>query len=102
MSHEVRIGGGDGGRIEVAAGQRLEIVNLDGGQVLDLYGFAAEDPCIYSAPSHTRVMNDSFRLETGHSIWTVKRDPMFEILHDDVGVHDISLASCDRDRKRHV
>lgn len=98
MTREVRITGGHGGHIEVAAGQHLEIVNIEGGQVLDLYGFAAEDHRIYSSPSHTRVMNDSFRLAVGHSIWTVQRDPMFEILHDDVGMHDISLASCDKHR----
>jgi uncharacterized protein YcgI (DUF1989 family) len=98
MSRDVRITGGHGGRIEVAAGQLLEIVNIEGGQVLDLYGFAAQDHRVHSSPSHTRVMNDSFRLEVGHSIWTVRRDPMFDVLHDDVGVHDLSLASCDRHR----
>ena len=98
MTTEVRITGGLGGRIAVRAGQLLEIVNLEGGQVLDLYGFAATDHRIYTSPSHTRVMNDSYRLRVGHHLWTVQRDPMFEVVHDDVGVHDLSLASCDKHR----
>jgi uncharacterized protein YcgI (DUF1989 family) len=98
MMTEVRIAGGRGGRVNVAAGQRLEIVNIEGQQVLDLYGFAAHDHRIQSSPSHTRVMNDSYRLEVGHRIWTVQRDAMFEVLEDDVGVHDLSLASCDKHR----
>jgi len=100
MIKEVRIAGGYGGRVEIKAGQRLEIVNVEGGQVLDLYAFAQGDPSIFSSPSHTRVMNDSYMLKVGHHLWTVKRDPMFEILYDDVGVHDLSLASCDKHRMR--
>lgn len=98
MSTELRITGGRGGRVSVKAGQLLEIVNEEGGQVLDLYGFAESDHKIYTSPSHTRVMNDSYLLKVGHHIWNVKRDPMFEILRDDVGVHDLSLASCDKHR----
>ena len=36
---EVRITGGLGGRVDVKAGQLLEIVNEEGGQVLDLYAY---------------------------------------------------------------
>lgn len=98
MTREARIVGGYGGRIDVKAGQLLDIVNVEGGQVLDLYVFAQGEHRVYSSPSHTRVMNDSYLLKVGHHLWTVKRDPVFEILHDDVGVHDLSLASCDKHR----
>ena len=98
MNKQVRIVGGYGGRVEIKAGQRLEIVNVEGGQVLDLYAFAQGNPGVFCSPSHTRVMNDSYLLKVGHHLWTVKRDPMFEILYDDVGVHDLSLASCDKHR----
>ena len=98
MTGEVRITGGFGGRIAVTAGQLLEIINVEGGQVLDLYAFADSNHAVYSSPSHTRVMNDSYLLKVGHHIWNVQRDPMFEVLHDDVGVHDLSLASCDKHR----
>ena len=102
MTTQVRITGGLGGRVNVKSGQLLEIVNEEGGQVLDLYGFAAGDHRIYSSPSHTRVMNDNYLLKVGHHIWTVQRDPLFEIVHDDVGVHDLSLASCDKHRMAKV
>ena len=98
MTGEVRITGGHGGRIEAKKGQLLEIVNLKGGQVCDLYAFAAVDHTIYTSPSHTRVMNDSYLLKVGHALWSVQRESMLEVVADDVGVHDISLASCDHHR----
>ncbi len=44
---------------------------------------------------------ESIRLTTGHMLYSNRSNPMFEIVADDVGIHDFLLTPCSRATFRH-
>jgi uncharacterized protein YcgI (DUF1989 family) len=95
---EVVIEGGHGGRVEVMAGQILEIVNVEGKQVCDFFAFNRENIREALSPGHTRSVMRRIVLAPGDHLYSVLRRPMFELLTDDVGQNDFSLPACDPQR----
>ena len=55
MAETVRVPGGEGRAVLVGEGQRVRVVDVAGGQVGDLFAFAAADPGEFASASHTRV-----------------------------------------------
>ena len=98
MSSEIVIKGGHGGRIDVDAGQLLEIVNVDGEQICDFFAFNRNDIREHLSPAHCRAQLLRVTLAVGDSLVSVERRPMFEIVEDTVGCHDIIFAACDPQR----
>ncbi|MFD0536975.1 DUF1989 domain-containing protein [Actinomadura luteofluorescens] len=45
---------GEGRAVRVAAGRRVRVVDVEGGQVGDLFAFAADDPREHLSAAHTR------------------------------------------------
>jgi len=82
----------------VAAGQYLAIEDVDGEQCGDFVAFNAADVTEFISTCHTRSWNTSVYLKLGHSVRTNRRNPMFEVIADDVGVHDILCPPCDQQR----
>lgn len=95
---EVTVEGGHGGRIEVAAGQLLEIVNVEGKQVCDFFAFNRENMREALSPGHTRSVMRRVILAVGDRLYSVLRTPMFELVTDEVGQNDFSLPACDPKR----
>ena len=95
MASDVLIKGGYGGRIEVGRGQILEIVNEGGQQICDFFAFNAEDLDETLSPAHTRSALRRIVLEVGDRLFSRFRRPMFEILEDTCGRHDITFPPCD-------
>jgi uncharacterized protein YcgI (DUF1989 family) len=95
MTGEILIKGGYGGRIEVERGQILEIVNEGGQQICDFFAFNAEDPDETLSPAHTRSALRRIVLEIGDRLFSRYRKPMFEIIEDTCGRHDITFPPCD-------
>jgi len=95
MASEVLIKGGYGGRIEVGRGQILEIVNEGGQQICDFFAFNAEDLDETLSPAHTRSALRRIVLEVGDRLFSRLRRPMFEIVEDTCGRHDITFPPCD-------
>lgn len=81
-------------------GERLEIVDLEGQQVADLVAFSQDDKREWLSPSHTRGSLQSLRLGTGSVLVSNRRQPMLQVVQDDVGVHDLLFAMCDEARYR--
>ena len=50
------------------------------------------------SPAHTVSCNASIRLGVGAQVFTNHRNPIFTILRDDVGQHDIIVPCCDPER----
>lgn len=84
--------------MEVKKGQTLEIVDLEGQQVGDFAAWLASDPDEYMSPSHTISSNGKLVPEVGDRILSNHRRPLFEILRDDVGRHDLVVPCCDPER----
>lgn len=95
---EVVVPAREGRGVRVSAGQILEVVDLEGQQVGDLVAWQRDDPGEYLSPAHTVSCNASIRLEVGSQLFTNRRNPIFTILADDVGKHDVIVPCCDRER----
>ena len=97
---EILVKGGYWGRIDVSAGERLEIVNVEGSQICDFFAFRAGDTGEFLSPAHTRGELMRLTLGAGDLLVSVRRAPMFEIVEDTVGSHDMIFPACDPPRYR--
>jgi len=95
---EIVVPAREGRGVAVRAGQFLDIVDLEGQQVGDLIAWHRADPREYMSPTHTVSCNASIRLGAGSQVFTNRRKPIFTILHDDVGQHDLIVPCCDPER----
>jgi uncharacterized protein YcgI (DUF1989 family) len=95
---EVTVPAREGRGVRVAAGELLDVVDLEGHQVGDLVAWFADDPSEYLSPTHTVSCNASIRLGTGAQVFSNRRNPVFTIVRDDVERHDIIVPCCDQQR----
>lgn len=82
-------------RIEVVKGQQIEIIEIDGGQVVDFFAEMKGDSTEFISPAVTIDCNESLRLHVGDLIYSNKYKPMVKVLYDDVKEHDL-LHPCYR------
>ena len=83
-----------GVRIEVTKGQQIEIIDIDGGQVVDFFAEMKGDSTEFISPGVTIDCNESLRLHVGDLIYSNKYKPMFKVLYDDVKEHDLLHPCC--------
>lgn len=95
VREEHTIAGGYAAAVVVAAGDLLEVVDLEGEQVGDFVAFALHDRTEWLSASHTRAATLRLKLSPGDVLQSNWRRPMFEVLHDDVGMHDLITQMCD-------
>jgi uncharacterized protein len=86
---------GQGFAAEVKAGQFLQITTVNGKQVADFVSFNADDTSEHLSTSVTRSINSSLMLQQGMKLYSNRRNPMFELVEDRVGRHDMLFAACD-------
>src|SRR4051812_880239 len=98
MGKEVLIEARHGRRIEVAAGQFLEVINVAGQQICDFFAFNRANWREHLSPSHTRSVLGRLYVGKGDVLSTVLRRPMFEIVEDSCGQHDLTIPACDPQR----
>ena len=83
-----------GKRIEVLAGQRIAIVDVEGGQVVDFFAEVTDMPDEFLSTGVTIDCNESLRLKIGDTIYTNKYRAMMKVIADDVGEHDLLHPCC--------
>jgi len=98
LVQEVRVPGGHGRAFEVHKGQWLEVVDVEGGQVADLFAFNLQDHNIRSSPPNTRISLRSLSPKVGDAFYNSIRYPMLKILHDTSPSHDLLIPACDEQR----
>jgi uncharacterized protein YcgI (DUF1989 family) len=92
---------GTGRAVAVRAGQRVRVVDVEGGQVGDVFAFAADDPAEYLSASHTRTHTSRLFPHTGEAFVTNRRRPILTLVADtSPGAHDMLIAACDPERYR--
>ncbi|MCW2653723.1 MAG: hypothetical protein JWR32_4699 [Mycobacterium sp.] len=92
---------GAGRAVWVRHGEHLRIVDVEGGQVGDLFAFAAADPGEYLSASHTRTSTSRLFPRIGEQFMTNRRRPILTLVADtSPGVHDMLIAACDPERYR--
>lgn len=86
----------NGIRIEVNKGQKIKIIDVDGGQVADFFAKMKETHKEYVSPSVTIDCNESLKIKVGTVIYSNLYKPMFRVEYDDVGAHDLLFPSCSK------
>jgi uncharacterized protein YcgI (DUF1989 family) len=89
----------EGRGVRVKAGQRLRVVDVEGGQVADTFAFRADDVAEYHSAEHTRAYVSRLFPRVGEPFVTNRRRPIL-VLEEDAspGVHDMLCAACDPER----
>ena len=85
-----------GKRIDVCKGQKIEIIDVEGGQVADFFAEIKGTHEEYVSPSVTIDCNESLKIEVGTIIYSNQYTPMFRVESDDVGAHDLLFPSCSK------
>ena len=96
--HEIAPRSGAG--FELAAGQRLTVIDPRGEQVADLLAFRHGDMDEVISSGRTLDYANRIYLTTGDLLYSNRSNPMLEIVHDDVGRHDFLLTPCSADTFR--
>jgi uncharacterized protein YcgI (DUF1989 family) len=94
----ILIPGGHAAALRVRAGELIEITDVEGGQVAEPVAFAMEHHHEWLSVTHTRSSTMRLNLQLGDVLVSNWRRPMYEIVHDDVGVHDVITSMCDERR----
>lgn len=94
VTREVVVPGGEGRAIEVSAGEYISIIDLEGQQVADFVAVARDDLQRFVSASQTRLILGRFSLRVGDRLVSQFGEPMFELVYDDAGTHDLLVSSC--------
>ena len=84
--------------VEVSEGQLVQVTDVRGKQVADFVAFSQEDRNEYLSVGATRSVNGNVMLQKGMTLYSQRRTPMFEVVEDTVGRHDMLFAACDPKR----
>ena len=80
--------------IDVTKGEYVTVVDIDGGQVVDFFAEAKNGADEFLSTGVTIDCNESLGLSVGDAIYTNKYNPMFKVISDDVGEHDLLHPCC--------
>ncbi len=94
MEREYLIPACSGMRIDVKKGQRISVVDIEGGQVVDFFAEVSGNEKDFLSPGVTIDCNESLKLKVGDTVYTNLYHPMLKVLHDDVGEHDLLHPCC--------
>jgi hypothetical protein len=84
--------------VEVGEGQLLQVTDAKGKQVADFVAISRADKHEWLSVAATRSMNTNLMLQRGMTLYSNRRSPMFEVVEDSVGRHDMLFAACDPKR----
>lgn len=87
-----------GAVVELAAGQPIRIIDVEGAQVADMFAVSADDKTDWLSVSVTRGMNWRLFPEVGQSFFSIGYRPLLTFQRDDTpGAHDMLAAPCSVD-----
>lgn len=78
----------------MTVGQRLRIVDVNGGQVCDLLAYRRGEPSEHLSNGRTFDYGGKIALSVSDVLWSSLSNPMLTIVGDDVGRHDFLYAAC--------
>ena len=83
----------------MSAGDRVRVIDPEGGQVADVFAFCADDIAEYHSAEHTRVFVNRLFPRVGERFVTNRRRPILTLEADTTaGIHDMLCAACDPSR----
>jgi len=94
MSVEYIIPACSGKRIEVKKGQKITVVDIEGGQVVDFFAEVYGNNREFLSTGVTIDCNESLKLDVGNIIYTNLYNPMLKVIFDEVNEHDLLHPCC--------
>ena len=94
MKREFTIKACSGQSIEVRKNEKITIIDLEGAQVVDFFAESQHNPLEFLSTGVTIDCNQSLKLKAGDTIFTNLYNPMFKLILDDVGTHDLLHPCC--------
>ena len=94
MKREYLIEACSGQSIEVKKNEKITVIDIDGAQVVDFFAESKNSPAEFLSTGVTIDCNESLKLKVGDTIYTNLYHPMFTLLSDDVGEHDLIRPCC--------
>jgi uncharacterized protein len=86
----------EGRAVELRRGDRIRVIDPNGGQVADVFAFCADDLTEYHSAQHTRVWVGGLFPHVGEQFVTNHRRPILTLEADtSPGIHDMLCAACD-------
>jgi uncharacterized protein len=96
VTERLLVPGGEGRAALLAEGRSFRVIDVAGGQVGDLFAFAAADPGEFASAPHTRVAIRKLFPRPGDPVLSNRRRPILSVLEDtSPGRHDMLYAACD-------
>lgn len=83
-----------GTAFELKKGQKLKVIDPEGGQVSDMVIFNAHDHREKLSPGKTMDFEETILITIGHHLWSNRSNQMMKILEDTNGRNDFLLAPC--------
>ncbi|MBD1552727.1 DUF1989 domain-containing protein [Pseudomonas typographi] len=81
--------------VRLAPGDRIDVVNSEGAQVVDTWAFALGEPYEYLSMEHSRVAHYRLAFEPGDLLYTQRWRPILRFMEDrSPGVHDTLCPAC--------
>jgi uncharacterized protein len=80
--------------VRLKAGQIIRVIDIEGEQVMDTVTLNANDPTEHSSMPWSNFLNKSWKLRKGHTIYSIRCNPMFKIIEDTVGVNYSGSGFC--------
>ena len=94
MKQEHILSACSGVAIPVKKGQRITVIDLEGSQVVDFFAEVLNGPDEFLSTGVTIDCNESLRLRLGDVVYTNLYRPMFKMVADNVGEHDLLHPCC--------
>jgi uncharacterized protein len=84
-----------GKAITLKSGSRIAVVDIEGGQVGDMFAFSDIDPSEYLSAAHTRQLHRRLFPHLGEPFATNRLRPILTMVSDtSPGIHDMLFAAC--------
>lgn len=90
---------GEAAAFELTTGQLLHIIDLAGGQVASMVAWSGDGHNEALSPAATMTANATLVLGAGSQLYSDANEPMFELMEDSVGRHDLLTAPLPPDDK---
>lgn len=94
MRNEYIIEPKSGLHLPVTKGSTIEVIDVNGQQVVDFFATNQTNPNEYLSTGVTIDCNESLKVSTGDTIYTNLYNKMFTIVADDVKEHDLLHPCC--------
>ncbi|HUZ01715.1 MAG TPA: urea carboxylase-associated family protein [Thermomicrobiaceae bacterium] len=92
---ELRIPPAEARAFRARAGMCVTVIDLEGEQIGDFVALNAADHRERLSTCHTRSALRRIYVRQGDHLYSNLRRPMFEVVEDRVGRHDLTIAACD-------